>query len=46
MKKISEEEVIRRVAYEVSVSKLELLDDEMQMHGREENMGMYQVLPT
>ena len=44
MKKISEEEVVRRVAYEVSVSKLELLDDEM--HSREENVSMYQVLPT
>ena len=37
---------MRRIAYEVSVSKLELLDDEMHMHGREENVGMYQVLPT
>ena len=46
MKKISEEEVIRRVAYEVSVSKLEVIDDEMHIRDREENVGMYQVIPT
>ena len=46
MKKISEEEVVRRVAYEVSVSKLEVIDDEMHIRDREENVGMYQVIPT
>ena len=45
MKKISEEEVIRRVAYEVSVSKLEVIDEEMHVRAREDNMGMYQALP-
>lgn len=42
MKKISEEEVVRRVAYEVSVSKLEVMDG---IHYREDGLGIYQVQP-
>lgn len=41
MKKISEEEVVRRVAYEVSVSKLELINAD---GNEEENMSTYQIL--
>ena len=44
MKKISEEEVIRRVAYEVSVSKLELVDD-MRTDLMEEH-PVFRVLTT
>ena len=45
MKKISEDEVVRRVAYEVSVSKLELIDENIQ--NQEETSGeVYQILPT
>ncbi len=44
MKKVSEEEAIKRVAYEVSVSKLELLDDLQIQAGYEE--GYYQMLTT
>lgn len=44
MKKISDEEVMRRVAYEVSVSKLELLD-EMQLP-EENGKEVFHVLTT
>ena len=44
MKKLSEEEVIRRVAYEVSVSKLELVDD-MRTDLMEEH-PVFRVLTT
>lgn len=44
MKKISDEEVMRRVAYEVSVSKLELLD-EMQLP-EENGKEVFHVLAT
>ena len=44
MKKLNEEEVIRRVAYEVSVSKLELVDD-MQSFLTEER-PVFRVLTT
>ena len=44
MKKISEEEAVKRVAYEVSVSKLELLD-EMHLHTSYEE-GYYQVVTS
>ena len=44
MKKMNEEEVIRRVAYEVSVSKLELVD---AMHTNVvEEQPIFRVLPT
>jgi len=44
MKKLSEEEAVKRVAYEVSVSKLELMDDLQIQAGYED--GYYQVLTT
>ena len=44
MKKVSEEEAVKRVAYEVSVSKLELLDDLQLQTGYEDSY--YQVLTT
>ncbi len=44
MKKVSEEEAVKRVAYEVSVSKLELLDDLHLQTGYEE--GYYQVVTS
>lgn len=44
MKKISEEEAVKRVAYEVSVSKLELLDDMHMQTAYEE--GCYQVITS
>ena len=44
MKKVSEEEAVKRVAYEVSVSKLELLDDLQIQSDYEESY--YQVLTT
>ena len=44
MKKLSEEEAVKRVAYEVSVSKLELMDDLQIQAGYED--GFYQVLTT
>ena len=44
MKKMNEEEVIRRVAYEVSVSKLELIDA-MQSNVMEEQ-PTFRVLTT
>ena len=44
MKKVSEEEAVKRVAYEVSVSKLELLDD-LQIQGCYEE-GYYQVVTS
>ncbi len=50
MKKINEEEAMKRIAYEVSVSKLELLDDMHTAHeismGNEREMRTYQVLTT
>jgi len=44
MKKINEEEAVKRVAYEVSVSKLELLDDVHLQTAYEE--GYYQVITS
>ena len=44
MKKVNEEEAVKRVAYEVSVSKLELLDDLHLQVGYEE--GYYQVVTS
>ena len=44
MKKVNEEEAVKRVAYEVSVSKLELLDDLHLQAGYEE--GYYQVVTS
>ena len=44
MKKISEDDVVRRVAYEVSVSKLELVDD-VQMD-LSESQPLFRVLTT
>ena len=44
MKKVNEEEAVKRVAYEVSVSKLELLDDLQLQAGYED--GYYQLLTT
>jgi len=44
MKKVSEEEAVKRVAYEVSVSKLELLDD-LQIQAAYEDR-YYQVITT
>ena len=44
MKKINEEEAVKRIAYEVSVSKLELLDE---LHGEMEMEELeYQILTT
>lgn len=44
MKKVSDEEAVKRVAYEVSVSKLELMDDLHLQAAYEE--GYYQVLTS
>ena len=48
MKKVSEEEAVKRVAYEVSVSKLELLDDLHLQAGYEAGYedGYYSVLTS
>lgn len=43
MKKISDEEVIRRVAYEVSVSKLDLLEEEAPLYG--DGTGALRIQP-
>ena len=56
MKKINEEQAMKRIAYEVSVSKLELLDDMHTAHTmhdfdnanteNERELRTYQVLTT